>query len=102
MSKQVKKETFALEWRGIKMTINYKENYFETTKGNGVHHLEVVTKNDQPIPITKTGYKSHFTYGDDVKQYETPVDFVKAWLEKKAKSKEWKAYEKKKNQLTLF
>ncbi|MEM1124088.1 MAG: hypothetical protein AAGJ18_26865 [Bacteroidota bacterium] len=84
------------------MTINYKENYFETTKGNDVHHLEVITENRQPIPFTETGYRSHFFNAEELKDYGTPVDYVKAWLEEKAKSKEWKAYEKQKNQLTLF
>ncbi|MEM6321816.1 MAG: hypothetical protein AAF960_29415 [Bacteroidota bacterium] len=84
------------------MTINYKENYSETTKGNGVHHLEVITENRQPIPFTETGYRSHFFNVEELKYYGTPVDYVKVWLEEKAKSKAWKAYKKKKNQLTLF
>jgi len=84
------------------MTINYKENYFDLANSSGITHLEVITENKAPIPFTQTGYRSHFTNGEDIKKYETPTAFVKAWLEESAKSKEWKAYEKEKNQLTLF
>ena len=96
------KETSIIIWRGIKVTINYKENYFDSKNGSGINHLEVITENKTPIPFTETGYRSHFTNGEDIKKHETPTEFVKLWLEESAKSKEWKAYEKKKNQLTLF
>ena len=95
-------ETSIIIWRGIKMTINYKENYFDSKNSAGINHVEVITENKARLPFTETGYRSHFTDGEDVKKYETPTAFVKAWLEESAKSKEWKAYEKKKNQLTLF
>jgi len=95
-------ETTTIIWRGIKMTINYKENYFDAKDNSGITHLEVITKNRVPLPFTESGYRSHFTDGEDIKKYETPTAFVKAWLEESAKNKEWKAYEKKKNQLTLF
>lgn len=95
-------ETSIITWRGIKMTINYKENYFDSKNSSGINHVEVITENKAHLPFTESGYRSHFTDGEDVKKYKTPTDFVKAWLEESAKSKEWKAYEKKKNQLTLF
>ncbi len=30
----------------------------------GLHHIAVNVKDDQPIPLTETGYKSHFYYDD--------------------------------------
>jgi len=100
MSKEI--EQSIIIWRSIKITINYKPKYFKQTNGLSIAHLEVITENKAPIPFTESGYRSHFTDGEDIKKYKTPTAFVKAWLEESAKSKEWKTYEKKKNQLTLF
>ena len=91
-----------LIWRGIKIKIHYKSNYFDSTTGFSIAHLDITTENRVPLPFTESGYRSHFLDAGELEEYGTPTDFVKAWLEESAKSKEWKAYEKKKNQLTLF
>ena len=95
-------EKSTLIWRGIKIEIDYKSNYFESKSGFSIAHLDITTENRVPLPFTETGYRSHFLDASGLEEYGTPTDFVKAWLEESAKSKEWKAYEKKKNQLTLF
>ena len=79
-----------------------KSNYFDSTTGFSIAHFDITTENRVPLPFTETGYRSHFLDASELEEYGTPTDFVKAWLEESAKSKEWKAYEKKKNQLTLF
>ena len=91
-----------LLWRGIKIVIDYKSNYFESKSGFSIAHLDITTENRVPLPFTESGYRSHFLDASELEEYGTPANFVKAWLEESAKSKEWKAYEKKKNQLTLF
>ena len=91
-----------LLWRGIKIVIDYKSNYFDSTTGFSIAHFDITTENRIPLPFTESGYRSHFLDASELEEYGTPTDFVKAWLEESAKSKEWKAYEKKKNQLTLF
>jgi len=101
MSKEI--EVSTIIWRGIKITINYKPKYFESTKtGFSIAHLEVVTENKTPLPFTESGYRSHFTNAGDIETYGTATDFVKAWLEETAKSKKWIAQERKLNQLSLF
>ena len=95
-------EKSTLIWRGIKIEIDYKSNYFESKSGFSIAHLDITTENRVPLPFTETGYRSHFLDASELEEYGTPTDFVKAWLQESAKSKEWKAYEKKKNQLTLF
>ena len=95
-------EESTLTWREIKITIIYKSNYFDSKKSARIAHLDITTENRVPLPFTESGYRSHFFHATELEQYGTPTDFVKAWLEESAKSKEWKAYEKKKNQLTLF
>ena len=91
-----------LVWRGIKIMIHYKSNYFDSTSGFSIAHFDITTENRVPLPFTESGYRSHFLDANELEDYETPADFVKAWLEQSAKGKEWKAYENKKNQLTLF
>ena len=91
-----------LVWRGIKILIHYKSNYFDSTSGFSIAHFDITTENRVPLPFTETGYRSHFLGANELEEYKTPTDFVKAWLEESAKSKVWKAYEKRKNQLTLF
>ena len=95
-------EKTVLTWRGIKITVIYKSNYFDSKKSASIAHLDITTENRVPLPFTESGYRSHFFHANELEEYGTPIDFVKAWLEESAKSKEWKAYEKKKNQLTLF
>lgn len=107
MSKSMNQEIieYLLAWRGINITIRYKPDYFKSTNeiiGFRLAHLEVIAKNKTPLPFTESGYRSHFTNPSEIEEYGTPVDFVKAWLEETAKSKQWKKHREQRNQLTLF
>ena len=91
-----------LLWRGIKIEIDYKSNYFESKSGFSIAHLDITTENRVPLPFTESGYRSHFLDASELEEYGTPTDFVKTWLEETAKSKKWKEQERKQNQLSLF
>ena len=91
-----------LLWRGIKIVIDYKSNYFESKSGFSIAHLDITTENRVPLPFTESGYRSHFLDAGELEEYGTPTDFVKAWLEETANSKKWKEQERKRNQLLLF
>ena len=91
-----------LLWRGIKIVIDYKSNYFESKSGFSIAHLDITTENRVPLPFTESGYRSHFLDASELEEYGTPTDFVKAWLEETAKSEKWKKQERKRNQLSLF
>jgi len=95
-------EKTVLTWRGIKITIIYKSNYFDSKKGFSIAHLDITTENRVPLPFTESGYRSHFFHANELEEYGTPTDFVKVWLEETAKSKKWKEQERKRNQLSLF
>ena len=79
-----------LIWRGIKIEIDYKSNYFESKSGFSIAHLDITTENRVPLPFTESGYRSHFLDAGELGEYGTPTDFVKAWLEETANSKKWK------------
>ena len=84
-------------WRGISMEITHVKGCFSR-----MDHIEIHTEDRTPVPITETGYKSHFFPTGGLGEFETAVDFVRAWLEHDAESKKWKAQALAAQQLSLF
>lgn len=72
---------YKLVWLGIKVEIRYAEPWMRHSglPNSQVNHLEV--RADCPLPMTSTGYKSHFTY----EPIKDPVEFVRQELEKEKK-----------------
>lgn len=99
MSEEKDKEEQHLKhiWRGIAMTITYKPHY-----ANNIAHLAIETETRERLPITETGYRSHFTAKADVEAFDNPIDYVEAMLNEAAQSKAWKKYETDRQQLKLF
>ncbi|MDZ7894373.1 MAG: hypothetical protein U5M50_05040 [Sphingobium sp.] len=56
--------------------------------------MQVQSENRVPIPITETGYRSHFCRKAEVEELGGPVGFIRAWLEEACHSKQWQAYQK--------
>jgi hypothetical protein len=90
-------ETHQLHWRGKEIEIGYQPRSFA-----GSAHLQIRTKHCQPLPITETGYRSHFTSAADVEHLGGPAAYVEAWLNTMAETKAWKRAERDGVQLTLF
>lgn len=94
-------EIHRLTWQGVEIELTYKpEDY-----GGVIAHLEVRSVNPEraPLPITETGYRSHFHPVGTVEASEgTLVEQVTAWLDEEAKSKAWKKYIEDSRQLCLF
>ncbi len=94
---------FRADWRGIGLTINWVEEYFATDDGSyAVAHLEILADNRTPLPITETGYKSHFTSREAVEAEDGPVAYAIAWLDHDAAKPAWAAREAAARQLSLF
>lgn len=54
-------QSFGAAWRGIGLTINRVEEYFAMGDGSyAVSHMEIIADGRQALPVTNTGYKSHF------------------------------------------
>lgn len=70
-------ETFVLTWKGQALTLRWCVQWL----GNETAHLEVVTEDRRPHPISETGYRSHFTHRQVVEEAGGPEAFVRAWLE---------------------
>jgi hypothetical protein len=64
-----------------------------------------MTKDNTSLPITETGYRSHFVAAKDVEEFASPIEYVRAWLTELEKGKKWQGHLKelkKKSQLSLF
>jgi hypothetical protein len=88
-----------MDWQGITLSVSYHPSYF----GIGVHHLElrVIAPENAIIPVTETGYRSHF-FNDDVEQYGGPLGYVRTWLDEAAQSAAWQHHVEAARQLKLF
>lgn len=87
----------AIEWEGRSIQLSYRAQYFE-----GFAHLEIRSDDKQPLPMTATGYRSHFFAPDHPLSLEDVKALVFDWLEEKAKSRKWRAYLKATEQPDLF
>jgi len=97
MENAKRKTVKTIYWRGIRMEIIHVGTY-----SADMDHIEIHTENKMPIPITETGYKSHFFPTGSYAEYDTAEALVVAWLEAEANSKEWKAKELAAQQMSLF
>lgn len=84
----------------IKIRITHAREYLSS----GSDHIEVesITPSRAPLPITETGYRSHFIPALELMNAGGPVTFVTAWIEQEAKGKAWRKAATAKQQGDLF
>ena len=94
------KTTHKLVWRDVTCRVTHTPDYIS----KGWTHLEliVVQPKGAPVPITGTGYLSHFLDEDLLAKCGGPVAFFSGWLEREARTKQWAKAEFKWRQLELF
>lgn len=87
-------------WRGVEMSVTYSPDYISA----GWTHLElrVLNPKGKPVPITTTGYLSHFLDEDELEAAGGPVAFFRVWLEREGESKAYRIALAKWQQLDLF
>jgi hypothetical protein len=99
-------EVHALHWRGVDIEITFERAWLSIVRENDLaaSHLTVtaVQPKRAPLPITETGYRSHFLHFEEVDQAGGPVGYVEAWLNHMAQSREWLDHEQTSQQLSLF
>ncbi len=89
-------ESATLTWHGIEIETSCK--YAHPIEG--FCHIEV--KSAERLPITETGYRSHFMPMAELEGFKTYVVYVAAWLEHAARSKDWRRYVENHRQGDLF
>ena len=100
-------ETHTLLWNGIRIEIRYCPSWsesYECVYGHPLAHLEIETIDPArtPLPVTQTGYRSHFTRPDLIEEQGGPVASARAWLDEAAKDRKWLEREAARKQLSLF
>lgn len=95
-----------IDWQGITLSVTYEPTWLGRARSPdcAVAHLQVqtITPERSPLPITETGYRSHFVHPDDVAQLGGPVAYVRAWLDAEAAVPAWKTWLSASRQLSLF
>lgn len=96
-------QTFEAVWTDIAIAVAYEPDWLSLKDGM-VAHIEVrsIQPEREPLPITETGYKSHFTGRQNIEALGGPVAYVLAWLDAEAKSAKWRAADAARRQLSLF
>lgn len=84
----------------IKIRITHARDYLSS----GSDHIEVesIKPRKAPLPITDTGYRSHFLSALELMNAGGPVTFVKTWIERDSKGKAWSKAATAKQQGDLF
>ncbi|MCA0371421.1 MAG: hypothetical protein LCH83_01140 [Proteobacteria bacterium] len=90
-------------WNGINIEIHYARIYFKLGKDYTLSHIDLYSECERPLPITETGYRSHFFEARELEGYKDIWAYVLAWLNHEAENnKDWKIVRAKSTQLSLF
>lgn len=98
-------ETHRTTWQGIEIEISFERNWLGSSPSDyQSSHLEIRSVNPPKaeLPITETGYLSHFLQPEELDAAGGPVAYVIAMLDEAAQRKEWKARCEAQRQLSLF
>ncbi len=95
-------QTHRFEWHDIQIEVRYCPEWLGSNDRYAVAHVEVESVCRSPLPITETGYVSHFTDRLLVDEYGGPVRFVEQWLQTKAQCKTWKDAKERGKQYCLL
>ena len=91
----MKKNDLCIKWQGLTIDLEYTPDYspaFKENYGWPLAHLSIKRRDKGQLPMTGTGYRSHFTAAANIEDHGGPEGFVRAWLEEGAKSEKWKGY----------
>jgi hypothetical protein len=92
-----------MDWEGIPLLIRFCPDWLQSSRyGLDVAHVEVESKGRVALPITETGYRSHFTSGASVEAEGGVLAYVRAWLDHEAQSSAWLEHCAQERQLSLF
>src|SRR5690606_12406208 len=79
--------TARLVWRRATCRVRHTRDYL--APGTDHIEIEVLSPKGAPLPITGTGYRSHFLDAAELAAAGGTVAYVTAWLDREAKTKAW-------------
>ncbi|RWX85873.1 hypothetical protein [Pseudomonas aeruginosa] len=92
-------------WQGLAIEALYTPSYSEAYRsayGYALAHLQVSTVGRAPLPISQTGYLSHFERADNIAVAGGAIAYVRTWLEYAAQSPAWLSAQEEARQLSLL
>ena len=99
-------QSFRIDWQGIALSVEFEEHWLGIRREGpfAIAHFQVrvLAPSDARIPITETGYRSHFVPRELVAEYGGPMAFVLAWLDEAAETTAWKESVEQVRQLRLL
>lgn len=93
------------EWNGILLEITYEPQWLPPhILGENLAHLQVqsIYPTDAPLPITGTGYRSHFIAAFAIATAGGPVAYVDVWLAAESQAPDWRRREHDARQPSLL
>ena len=86
-----RKTRYEIDWSNAaaRMTVRIRITHARDYLGSDHLEIESIKPAKAPLPITETGYRSHFMNALELIAAGGPVTFVTAWLEQDAKGKAW-------------
>jgi hypothetical protein len=90
--------TSQIVWHGVSVEITYRKRRWKSD----FDHVELQVEDGRIIPVTETGYRSHFLPSGIVEEHGGPENYVLAWLDHEAENPDWKRREYAAQQLSLF
>lgn len=90
--------TSRVVWRSIMVEITYRTRRWKSD----FDHIELRSEEGGIIPVTETGYRSHFLPAGIVQENGGPESYVLAWLDHEAENPDWKKREEASRQMSLF
>lgn len=95
-----------IDWNGITVDVSYEPHWLGVSDGRGwpLAHLELrsLDPEDAALPVTETGYCSHFLPASEVVEQGGPIGYARVWLDEAAQSAAWKTKQAAARQLSLF
>lgn len=90
-----------LDWRGLLIEVRYEPQWLG---GDLTAHLqlEVLEPARAAMPVSETGYRSHFLPCGRVEEAGGPAAYAAAWLDHAASDRSWIEFEAASRQLALF
>lgn len=90
------------EWQAITIQLLYRPQWSKAAVGMSHLEIQVVEPESACLPITETGYRSHFFPSERTYTEMELIVHVRDWLEEEALNPKWKATQLEQQQLTLF
>lgn len=97
-------ERHEITWDGIEIEVRWASSWMDFDDGTSMGHLEIqsIAPESSPLPMTETGYKSHFVHANEVNKFGGPLNYFEAWLAEESKSKDWRERKAAFDQMALF